>query len=228
MRKPFLTLMVLSLVSLCVQCSSAWKRDYAQTNSINRPANDVALANTGLTSDDLEVRKVSEHLMFEALKRGSLTLGIENLRDAAANDGTEMRVWVGFGLAYPRCFILKTVDRKHNAFYVTPEKKDGRAQREGNEAELIVKTALNDPLSGWAEFDRFLKGQGIEIPLTLSLDETYTSGEDEEFLVVEVKSGRLYNIAFSPLNTKSEDSLKALKVCRRIEQEFLIRMGCEK
>src|SRR5947209_7299387 len=129
MKKAFLTSIVFVFGGLCVQCSLASKSNNVETNNINQPVNGTALTNPGSNSDDLETTKESERLMLQFLKRESLTLGIKNLSETAIDDETEIRVWVSFGTMYPRCFILKTLNGTHKAFYVAPKKNDSKATR---------------------------------------------------------------------------------------------------
>jgi len=62
--------------------------------------------------------------------------------------------------------------------------------------------------------------------MKLSLDDQYLPDPDEEAIAIEVKSPGNYEMVFYTLSTRSEDGHKALQVCRKIEQEFGIMMGC--
>lgn len=210
---------------LSIQCAPSFRSGNSQTNSINRRAEDATLTNAESNSGDLEDTKHLESLMQQFLKRESLRLGIGNLREVPTDDGTEIRIWVGFGIGYPRCFILKTLDGKYKAVYVAPTNDTSRGNSQVKRPSF-EKTPLDAPRSGWDELGGFLKEEGIAIPIKLSLDQKSLAGLDEEFIVVEAKSAGLYDMIFYPLSTKSKDGQKTLNVCRRIEQEFSIRMGC--
>ena len=92
----------------------------------------------------------------------------------------------------------------------------------------MTKISLESPKSGWNEFAEFIKKQGIDIPMRLSLDDQYMPDPDEESIAIEAKSHGNYGMVFYTLSTKSEDGHKALEVCRRIQQEFGITLGCGK
>lgn len=199
---------------------------------INNAADDPGIVSTPSAtqspSDGLRMGKNLEtryEAMLVALKGESAKLGIGSLRDSPDVVGTEVRVLVGFGLAHPRCFILTTRNGKHEATLVAGKVIGGRAalNKEGN--VLSTKVALHDPASGWDKLEEFLKDQGIESPIKLSLDGDQLSDPDEEQIVVEVKSGSVHSMVFFRLNTESEDGKKAWRIWERLKREFGVRMG---
>ncbi len=159
-----------------------------------------------------------------AIKRESLNLKINNLRDEVSDAETEIRIWVGFGMLYPRGFIMKVQHGRQEAFYVAPKilgnKADGKVK--------MTKVSLESPKAGWNEFAEFVKKQGIDSPMKLSLDDQHVPDPDEESIVIEVRSHGTYQMVFYALSTENEDGKRALQVCRRIEQEFGIPLGCGK
>ena len=68
--------------------------------------------------------------------------------------------------------------------------------------------------------------QGIDSPLKLSLDNEHVVDPDEESIVVEVKSGTLYSMVFFSLSPGNADGRKVVAVCRMVEREFNVIMGC--
>ena len=127
-----------------------------------------------------------------AIKRESLELKINNLKDAASNAETEIRIWVGFGMLYPRCFIMKELNGRREAFYIAPKT---------NGSKTMTKISLESPKSGWNEFAEFIKKQGIDIPMRLSLDDQYMPDPDEESIAIEAKSHGNYGMVFYTLST---------------------------
>lgn len=161
------------------------------------------------------------------LKQESLKLSIEDLREAKLSDGeSEIRIWLGFGLAYPRCFMLRNLNGREEAAFIGPRKVSFDARSVGNAQVLMPKIPLGPPRIGWPQFDQLLKQQGFGSPIQLTLDESYTADPDEEIIVVEAKSGASYSMVFFPVFTESVDGRKALAVCKMIEQQFAIRVGC--
>ena len=160
------------------------------------------------------------------LDRESQKLGIPSLRTRKPDSGNEIRVWIGFGLAYPRCFIFERQQERREATFVGPRVTDGRAAKDTKGKVLLVKSPVGVPRSGWSEFESFLKQMGIDSPISLAVDKQYVAVPDAETNVIEIRSQNAYSMVFYSLYTKSEDGLKALEVCRKIEEEFGITMGC--
>jgi len=196
----------------------------SESNSANPSASPSSSIEKSVADDVKRKRIVQDQAeaIQRAIKRESLNLKINNLRDDVSDAEPEIRIWVGFGLLYPRGFIMKVQDGRQEAFYVSPKilgsKPDGKVK--------MTKVSLGSPKSGWNEFAEFIKKQGIDSPMKLSLDYQHVPDPDEESIIIEAKSHGTYEMVFYALSTKSEDGQKALQVCRKIEQEFGIRMGC--
>ena len=172
----------------------------------------VAMSTNGQQSDsDMKI-------MRDAIKERSLRVGIKNLKDTVRQPGTEVRIWVGFGLLYPRIFIMRERNGRRQAFHIT-------AKRNGKRI-TTPKILLKTPNSGWNEFAEFIKKQGIASPLKLSPDKEPEFDPDEEIIAIEVKSRGKYDMVYYESGTKSGDGRKAMEVCKKLEQEFGIMMGC--
>jgi hypothetical protein len=229
MKKTFLTPTFIVFAALSGQCSLDSKKVNSQTSSSTNLANNSISIGTQSRPDDLKRGKDSQ-TQYEAIqnriKGEYLKLKIMNLKEAVSDSENETRIWVGFGLTYSRCLVLKHLNGKQKAFYIGPNIIGSKAEMDMKGEVLITETVLDDPQSGWGELDRFLKEQGVDSPIKLSLDEQHMPDPDEQYIVVETKSGALYSMVFFSLYTETEDGQKALKVCRRMEQEFNVRMGC--
>ena len=167
-----------------------------------------------------EYDQVLMQSMQRGLKNEALKVKINNLTDAVRQPGTEIRIWVGFGLLYPRCFIMTERNGRRAAFHITAKRVGGSIS--------TPKVPLESPKSGWSEFAEFIKKQGIDSPLKLSFDREILFDPDEEAIAIEIKSPGKYEMIFYDYDTKSQDGVKAMEVCRRIDQEFGIMMGCPK
>lgn len=220
MRATILTFTIVALASLSNQCSRHSKVVNPQSNG----ATQTASASSSI-ENDVKRRKALQgqvEIIQGAIKRESLKLKINNLKDAASEAETEIRIWVGFGMLYPRCFVMKELNARREAFYITAKTNGSKA---GGEVPM-TNLSLESPKSGWNEFAEFIKNQGIDSPMKLSFDDQYVPDPDEESIAIEVKSHGNYEMVFYTLSTKSADGHKALEVCRKIEHEFGIRMGC--
>lgn len=227
MKKALLTSSALIFGGLSLQCPLAYESDYAQTNSMKRAVSGAVLSHRREDSHELEMTKDAERLMLMKLKDDSLKLGVENLKESGTRGETEIRIWVGAGIMYPRLFILKARGGDYQARYVAPRRPEDEAAGTAGEQGATVRTDLYEPPSGWVGFDSFLRERGVGLPMTLSPDAKRTPEVDGGLVVLEAKSGGRYGMVFYYLNTQSEDGRKALEVCRRIEQEFFVKMGCE-
>lgn len=220
MRASILTFTIVALASSSNQCS----RHSEVVNQQSQSATQSVSPSSSIEKDVKGGKALQGQveIIQGAIKRESLNLKINNLKDAGSEAETEIRLWVGFGMLYPRCFIMKELNESRDAFYIAPKTNDIKTRRKVS----IAKLSLEPPKSGWNEFAEFIKNQGIDFPMKLAFDDQYVPDPDEESIAIEVKSHGNYQMIFYTLSTKSEDGHKALAVCRRIEQEFGIRMGC--
>src|SRR2546427_8164698 len=103
MRATTILTTIVALASLSNQCSQHSKvvdpRSNSATQSVS-PSSSIVNDVKGPKALQAQVEAIQG-----AIKRESLELKINNLKDAASNAETEIRIWVGFGMLYPRCFI---------------------------------------------------------------------------------------------------------------------------
>src|SRR5580765_5304940 len=100
MKVPSLTCMLIISVCFSSQCSQP--SETVDGKSANKPASTIP--SPSVVSDDDEASRRYE-VMRREIKLASEKLAVENLKDSI-HDKDEIRVWVGFGLTYPRCFTL--------------------------------------------------------------------------------------------------------------------------
>lgn len=215
------------LMSFGYECSPRSSQDGQTTGDSRTP---LLPSPTPQISDDPkkmdEAAKNRYQSVVLLLDRESQNLKISTLRNWKPDSATQIRVWVGFGIAYPRCFIFERRQEKREATFVGPRVTEGRAAKDTKGKVLLVKSALGAPRSGWPEFERFLKQMGADSPISLVVDKQYVSAPDAETIVIEMNSRNGYSMVFYSLNTKSEDGQKALRLCAKLEEQFGIRMGC--
>jgi hypothetical protein len=220
MKFPSLTGTLIVIACFSSQCSQTSER--VDGESASNSASKIQSPSVVKNDDELKRRY---QVMGTEIKRASEKLAVENLRDSI-HDKDEIRVWVGFGLTYPRCFTLRFVQEERQATYLTIRTVRRGAALEKVEG-VVTKTPLDIPKSGWDEFEKFLKSQGIDSPIRLSRESSqFIPSPDVQIIAIEVKYGAAYSMVFFNLDNKAEDAQKALSVCRRIEQEFTIEMYC--
>ncbi len=179
-----------------------------------QPGKSIVQANSEVNTD--------YRLFRRAVKAESQKLALKNLSESDSRN--EVRIWVGFGLITPRCFILKREGGSDSATYYSTE-PDPAATARARKTSLVTLT-LKSPKSGWNDFEAFLKAKGVDSTIKLIADVDYSADPDSEAIVIEVKSHAGYNMVFFPADTKSPDGRKAIEVCHKIESEFNVRMGC--
>jgi|SRR6267142_1924106 len=218
MKSSLLTWPAVLILGLGFQCShTAEKADgIGGINSLSKTTADSQ-------SEDYAELKRRYETMETEIESASRKLAIENLNAVRVTD--EIRVWVGFGLTYPRLFILQLSGERRATYLTLTTRHDGIA---GDKVqETIKKVTLGPPKSGWDEFEKFLKGQGIDWPMRLTQESSqYLRSSDVQVIAIEVKFGDHYGMVFFHLDNKSDSAQRALTVCRRVEQDFDINMYC--
>jgi hypothetical protein len=165
--------------------------------------------------------------MLPEVVRLAKQAGIPNLKDMNLSDTqTEIRLWKGFGLAYPRCFVLKIDSGKPTASFVSPKTLGNRAGlHKGN--PVYLNTPLNAPHSGWENLLGYLKQNGIDSSIRLALDKRYMPYPDAEALLLEMKTGARHTLVYYIDSTITDDGQKAFYICKRIQKEFDIPLACK-
>jgi hypothetical protein len=144
---------------------------------------------------------------------------IVNLKEAKLTDGqSEIRIWKGFGMTYPRCFILRIENGNASGSFVSPKV---------NKRKIVYATkALNAPHAGWHDLMTYLREHGIDSSVDLSLDKYYHPDPDGETLVLEMRSGSYHSMAYYNDSTATVEGKKAFGICQKIEKEFDVVLGC--
>ena len=193
------------------------------TQTLQRPESNPARQTPSEThsSSSSTFSRDEDYSLQKELRKAAAELHIDNLIDSSSVAEDEIRIWVGFGLSYPRCFILRQTNGKSKAFHVTVTTVSGTTG-----AATPVTSILGAPKSGWEEFERFLRSKGIESPLHLEREHDYVPSPDGEIIALESKSVAGYSMVFYHLDNESAEALKAISVCRRVEEEFGVTMNC--
>jgi hypothetical protein len=218
MKPSLLICTAVLILVLSLQCSHTAEKpggtggnNSTSKTTVNSPSEDYA-----------ELKRRYEGIETE-IESASRKLKIENLK--ALRGTEEIRVWVGFGVTHPRLFILQLSGERQATFITvtTPHNVSASDKIE----ETVTKTRLGPPKSGWDEFEKFLKAQGIDSPMRLSPESSqYKRSPDVQVIAIEIKKRDDYGMVFYHLDNKSDDAQRALTVCRRIEQDFEINMYC--
>jgi hypothetical protein len=214
MMKTFLTLIVVALLGACFH--SGQRLTPVAVNSPPHPATDEGPP------------PMYYQQMLPELARVSKEAGMTNLKDTKlSNEQTELRLWRGFGLAIPVCFMLRIDHGNPAASFTAPKVVENRAVFHDGRP-VYVKTPLDAPHSGWANLLAYLKRNGIDDSINLAPDKRYEPYPDATALIWEMKNGSRHMMAFYIDATVSDDGKKAYAICETIENEFNIQLGCKR
>ena len=152
---------------------------------------------------------------------------IPNLKDLSLPDAqTEIRLWKAFGLAYPRCLVLKIDNGNPAASFVTPKIVGNKAVfRKRN--PVYINVPLNAPHSGWENLLAYLKQNGIDSTIGLVVDKRYLPYPDAEALVLEMKTGSRHTMVYYIDSTVTPNGKKAFAICENLQNEFDIQLACK-
>jgi hypothetical protein len=126
-------------------------------------------------------------------------------------DDLECRVWIGFGLAPLKGFVIRRVNSKWSGLFLPSIK------RLGNQSTL--QKVIGEPKSGWNSFWKSLVELGITAPAD---DARRGGGLDGQSVVVEIKEGISYK-AYMFMNPQDDDSAEAkaiMRIIRILSEEF--------
>jgi hypothetical protein len=213
MKLRLLTVILATMLGLSLQCSQDSKRagDSSKNTSVS----------TSQSESNAESKRRYDAMESE-IESLSKELGIDNLKAIQGRD--EIRVWVGFGVTQPRLFILKLLDEPQASFYTMRTSLQANDERRLN---VPQSTPLSSPRSGWAEFENFLKTQGLDTPVRLTQESSdYLRSPDVQVIAIETRLGDKYSLVFYHLDNPSDDAKRALTVCKRIEADFNVNMYC--
>jgi hypothetical protein len=214
MMKTFLTLIVVLLIGACSHGGQSLAP--VAVNSSSQPATDKGLP------------PMSYEQMLAELARLSQEAGMPNLKDTNLSDAqTELRLWRGFGLVIPVCFVLKIDHGNPAASFTSPKVAGNKAVfHEGR--PIYVTTPLDAPRSGWANLLAYLEQNGIDSSIKLALDKRDKPDPDIRALFLEMKTGSRHTMTYYLDSTDSDDGKKAYAICEIIKNEFNIQIGCKR
>lgn len=174
-----------------------------------------------MTGDINERIKVME----ETLKENSKIFGIENLKQKTNSSDSEFRIWSDDEV-FLHCLLISKKDEKWKASMLTGEIMVNR--RTGNTYLKKTKSLMNlSPKSSWNEISNILFSKGIRFPFLYKIDEVNKPPEPDEGLVIlEFNSEKQYGLAFYQKFSDSDDAKKIIELCKRLQDEFNVDLGC--
>lgn len=162
----------------------------------------------------------------KGIKELARQLRIPNLSDVASSRGTEFRLYIGFGLVFPRCFVYRSLDNKREAQLIEAKVRSDKAvfDRAGKIQPEVKVLAV--PVSGWESFEKVLAENGVDSTIRLKFDEFDMVEPDEGSIVLELRTEQSYSAVSYTSDNDSGDGKKAKRICGLVEKEFGVKMGC--
>jgi hypothetical protein len=131
----------------------------------------------------------------------------------------ELRLWGDIGLHEEKVVVIKLSDNKWKATLNTVKHGDKTSRRH--------RRNLLPPKSGWEELYSFLKLNRVGVPLPFSFDPTDLPPIiDEGVVFLEINQGGMYDFIYYGHATESSDGKAVMNICRNIENEFQVNVGC--
>lgn len=213
---------VLLLLILSFGCSSGIKDQ--NTAPLNQEANILERQKikwNRMTGDTNERIRTTE----ETLKKDSETFGIGNLKDKGDSSDFEVRIWSDQETLL-HCLLISNKDGRWKASMFTGDMMLNR--QTGYTYLKKTKSSKNlSPKSGWKEVSDGLFGRGIRFPFSYRIDEANKPPEPDEGLVkLELRSEKQYGLVFYQKFSDSDDAKKIIELCKWLQDEFDIDLGC--
>lgn len=217
------------LCLLTIQCSSNIEK--SKDNNA-KPTIDNSLL-TGEFQDEealLDEEQLSKQRknVESTIKELSKNYNLTSLKEKRlSDDEIEMRIWGDVGLNYEKIFVLNSHNGRSEAFLVEPQIVDDNLEKTQQSKIATKKTSFFAPKSGWKELYNYLQIDQLRFPLPYSPDNKNTLPiVDEGIVFLEIKQNKNYDSIFFRQFTESEDGRIVLGICKKMESEFNITIGC--
>jgi len=187
-------------------------------------------------SDSPTVLQTQSHLdeervaMLEIVSKFAHDYGLTDFKKKArTNFGSRMmRLWSDVAYDDEFCIEIVKSNDAWSAFTVTPEANDGIETLTRKKRRGIKKVTLQEPQSGWGALDDFFNEFDLKAPLPYRPDAIPRQPVvDEGILILEVLDHSGYDIGYYGAFTRSSDGKRIIELCKRLEIEFSIKVGCE-
>lgn len=213
--------------SLSICCRSADPRG-PSVDGIKESLDPDSKAQAPLIGDSpANQAKIDEQVSYlrNDIAKQSREYGIDTLGQSAPVQGFETRIWHGFGLTLPHCLIIRKTNDQWSATFVAPA-RNGYVQTGPKTKLVIEKRQLTEARSGWNQLEMFLRKSGVDAPIGLRFDEHQIAVPDGQSIIIESKAQSTYSVVGYSEYSESHDGKQAMDVCRRLEQEFYVYLGC--
>lgn len=151
-----------------------------------------------------------------SIKRASRKIKIPSLNEARfGKNEAELRIWNIiniFGIYWVECFILRKENDQMKASYIVGFNQPKKFRFKNH--------SLNDPKNGWQNLNNYLRSNGIEFDLNLTIDKELFDGPEGEEIIIEARGGEKYKMYWYPKGTKTADGKRVQQLCTKLVEEF--------
>lgn len=175
--------------------------------------------NRGITQDDPNFKHRDDALRIHVnrLARG-LNIGVFDRKKARPHQW-ELRIWNILGVDDEKLLVIKGENEKLSAALYLVINEPERPLRVRRQALL--------PKEGWPTFTDYVNELQINNGLQFQLDSLDTIPiVDESVLFLEYKGFEYYKFAYFGQYTKSPDGIRLLRICKEMERQFQVGLGC--
>lgn len=228
MKIIFLTFAIVCLL-FHLQCTSKNYDVRSKTESLNdrlqlhKHTQDNSLAKM----DEIDISESTKETEY-VLKKISKDFSLQNLKEKKlSDDEVEIRIWAELRYEIVNCFILHKKNNNWKASLISAQVTDDGEFERTKQGKIIVNRQTLSPKSGWENVSNYLTQKVIRFPLPYSLDTREIPPiPDEGMIDLEIKEGGNYNLVFFREFTTSEDGQTIINVCKNLEKEFNVAIGC--
>ena len=224
----FIILFVIALLNLQCVSSTVESNNFNSENSAGNHSSELELQDKKTIPIEQPELLKQLNSVKNFIKKVSIDFGMVDLTDKKMQiHEIEIRIWGDIGLGNEKVFVVNKQGEKWSAFLVKAETVNGEIKRNRRGKIVAEKFVCSAPKSGWDALDYYLESEGIRIPLPFSLNnENVPPIVDEGAIVLELKHNQKYDIKFFRQFTQNQDGKTLISVCKKMESEFDIIIGC--
>lgn len=197
--------------------------DYVKNhNTLAFPSNSYDTQDNGMKRGQTQNKSEKIRIAEETLKRNSKSFGLKNLKETPiAPSDLKIRIWSDQEILL-HCLIISKNRDDWKASFLTGEFKGGKLK-------LLKKQSQENlsPKSDWKNLSDLFVDKNIGFPFPYELDDSDEVLEpDEGILVLEIKQGENYGLAFYRKFSDTNDGKTIIELCKLLQDEFNLDLGC--
>lgn len=143
-------------------------------------------------------------------------------------DESELRVWTGNDESYDAVLLLERGKIQNRAYLLSRDLENWEERPgDGRVYPPVQRHELSSPVSGWTELDAFLAANGVQGSLPFASEPSRRPIiMDEGEIILEIRSGKAYDVVSFSEFTETVDGRTVVEICRRLAREFHASIRC--